>query len=267
VASVLGALLAGIVLQILSAQSRFVDYQEARGEVQENTRSVRELIVGELRSVPPSGIESASLNAVTLRVPRVWGIVCAAGVGSIDVVVPGGLGTSFAVGAAATRPGLAVQSGGGWSSWTVTDVPSAGAGASADCTSAAAGAAEIKRVALEGAGSIPAVSPGAAAYLFDRISYATGTSTSAPGVWIRRRIGTADFQALAGPIASGTPEQTGLRFRYHSETGPLTLASVAADPGQVRRVDVIVHSISRGSFAGQPQAEVDSTSVFLRSSA
>lgn len=270
VAMVLGVLLAGVVLRILSAQSRFVDYQEARGEVQENTRSVRELIVGELRSVPPSGIEAAGLNSLTVRVPRVWGVVCEATATGAYLVVPSGLGTSYSVGAASRLPGLAVEAGGGgsgdWTTWEITGIEG-GSGASVACTDAAAGAAEVKRLALTPTvPSPPPLTSGDAAYLYDRITYATGTTSTASGLWIRRRIGSDDFQALTGPIASGSAEQIGLRFRYHSATAPLTPAAVTADPSQVRSVDVIVHSLSRGRFAGQPQAELDSTSVFPRSS-
>jgi prepilin-type N-terminal cleavage/methylation domain-containing protein len=270
VAMVLGGMLAGVVLQLLSGQSRFVDYQEARGEVQENTRSVRELIVGELRSVHPAGIEAAGLNSLTVRVPRVWGVVCEATATGAYLVTPSGLGTSYAVGAASRLPGLAVEASGGgsggWTAWAVTAIEG-GSGALAGCMDAAAGAAEIKRFTLTPTvPSPPLIAPGDAAYLYDRITYATGATSTASGLWIRRRIGTDDFQALAGPIASGSSEQIGLRFRYHSATAELSPATVTADPSQVRRIDMIVHSLSRARFAGQPQAEVDSTSVFLRSS-
>lgn len=281
VASVLGALLAGIVLQLLSSQSRFVDYQEARQEVQENTRAARELIVSELRSVTPAGIDSATTNRIVLRVPRVWGVVCAidATGGSVDIVVPAELGTSYSVGENTARPGLASQSGSSdtWTYRSIMAISISGAGAPADCAAAASSEAEIRRFAVSpSAISAPAIGAGDIAYLYDRITYLTGFAdkqATAPGRWVYRRIGTGHAQPLAGPIAGPTktaaPKEIGLRFRYFSTTSPLIpdpTSEILVDPAAIRRIEVVVHSLSRGSFAGEPQAEVDSTSVFLRSS-
>jgi prepilin-type N-terminal cleavage/methylation domain-containing protein len=264
VAMVISSLLAGVIFQLLSSQSRFVEVQGARGEAQGNARAVLELISAELRAVPRGGIESARRSAVTFWVPRVWGVVCGPAAGAeVPVALPGGLGFSTAgTNSEHAKPRLALDTSD--VAPPVDDVSNITAPTN-DCSPSAG--VEVRRFRVADAARFP---PQRVVYLHDRVWYELGTTSTAPGQWIRRRSGSGSlaFQALAGPVRAAALAEPGLQFRYYSASGvPLPLVNdslTSVQRGEVGRVDVIVRSLSRKSFSGQPQSTTDSATVFLR---
>jgi type II secretory pathway pseudopilin PulG len=264
VAMVISSLLAGVIFQLLSGQSRFVEVQGARGEAQGNARAVLELISAELRAVPRGGIESARRSAVTFWVPRVWGVVCAApSSGEVSVALPAGLGFSTAgTNSEHAKPRLAMDTSDAVP--PVADVSNITA-PTADCSSPQG--VEVRRFRVGDASLFP---PERVVYLHDRVWYELGTTSTAPGQWIRRRSGSTSlaFQALAGPVRSETAPEPGLQFRYYTASGvllPLPTSGLSSDDlGAVARVDVIVRSLSRKQLSGVPQSATDSVTVFLR---
>ena len=261
---VVSVVLAGVIFQLLSGQSRFVEVQSARSEAQGNARAVLELLASELRSVPRGGIEDARASAATFRVPRVWGMTCGVSSGGeVAVALPAGLGFSTAgTSSEHAKPHLAIDTDG--TAPVVSTVRSISA-PTTDCGAPAG--VEVRRFGVDDTSRFPV---GQIVYLYDRVWYEIGTTSTAPGRWIRRRAGSSSlaFQALVGPVRPEGVADPGLEFRYYGPSGailPLSSGSLSeTHRAEVARVDVIVRSLSRKSFAGSPQSATDSITVFLR---
>jgi hypothetical protein len=196
----------GVLLQLVSGQARFVRGQSAREEVQQNSRAALELIGSELRSLSGGGsLVMAADDSLTLRTPRLWGSVCAVpGATTIDVAFPAVAGMSFTVNAGTgVVVNLGTTTAPVWSSAVGVTAISA---ASGTCNGAPLSAGTERRtISLTGTPSSGAVTParGNVIYMYDQVTYRTGTSAGVPGTWIQRRIGdgpTAVNQPMAGPI-------------------------------------------------------------------
>jgi prepilin-type N-terminal cleavage/methylation domain-containing protein len=268
VALLISGLLAIIIFQLLQGQGRFVAIQGAREEVQQNARAVVELVGGELRGVPGGGLIQGTEDSLTIRVPRVWGVLCAA---------PGGGATTLQVSFPANGPdltptdstGLAVQIGtGAGATWTNGVRITAVGPRQTTCgsTTLAAGA-EARTLTFTGSLGGTAPDAGAPVYVYDPVTYRTGTSDGMDGLWIQRRSGGNGSQPFAGPITEGTSaDSKGLRFAYFDENGA-TLATPlsAADRARVRGIRLVVHTLStRGVGDHASQEQTDSIDIFLR---
>ena len=223
-----------------------------------------ELLASELRTVPRGGIEDARASAATFWVPRVWGMACDVPSGSeVAVALPAGLGFSTAgTSSEHAKPHLAVDTD---AAAPVVDTVRNISAPTTDCAPPVG--VEVRRFRVDDPSRFRA---GQIVYLYDRVWYEIGTTSTAPGRWIRRRSGSSSlaFQALVGPVRPSTTPEPGLEFRYYGASGallPLSGGSLsAAQRGEVARVDVIVRSLSRKSFAGSAQSATDSITVFLR---
>lgn len=273
VALVISGLLAGVIFQMLMGQSRFVGVQSARQEVQQNSRGALELIASELRNVPAGaagGVQAADHNSVTVRVPRIWGMICDVPNGTfVDVAFPAGLGVAFDGDAAAGRPWPALVARIGPTAWSTPKAISSVGAAASTCASAALEPGVERR--SFSVGSTAGLAAGQRVYLYDPVAYRTATLADPPGLWIQRLVGTnpADYRTLAGPIVPGAPATVhGLRFKYYNAAGaPIAVPSgglSGAALTNVARVAVAVHTRSDQAGVSVPQDEADSTAVFLR---
>lgn len=269
VALLISGLLALVIFQLLQGQGRFVAIQGAREEVQQNARAVVELVGGELRGVPGgAGLVQGTEDSLTIRVPRVWGVLCA---------VPGGGATTLQVSMPAGGPdltptdstGLAVQIGtGAGATWTNGVRLTAVGPKQTSCgpTTLAAGA-EAHTLTFSGSLGGTAPDAGAPVYVYDPVTYRTGTSAGVDGLWIQRRSGGSGSQPFAGPINEGsTADSKGLRFAYFDETGAMLATPLsAADRAKVRRIRLVVRTLSsRGVGDDAAQEQTDSIDIFLR---
>jgi prepilin-type N-terminal cleavage/methylation domain-containing protein len=270
VALVIGGVVIGSLFQLLGGQGRFVEMQSAREEVQQNTRASLELIGSELRTLPGGDalVEAAS-DSITIRAPRVWGVVCAVGgATSFDVAFPVIAGANYTTN---LGTGMVVNFGTPtapvWSS--AARVTAIGNGATT-CDGSAL-PAEIERRTLTVAttpqnGATTPVS-GDVLYLYEQVTYRTGTSAGVPGLWIQRRVGEgidSSNQPLAGPIESNG---NGLRFEYFSGSSSTALSTPITDASTratVNRVIVVVESVSRNSLADERESKADTVIVPLR---
>jgi prepilin-type N-terminal cleavage/methylation domain-containing protein len=271
VALVVGGVLAGVIFQLLGGQVRFVEMQSAREEVQQNARAAVELIGSELRTVPPGdGLEMAHGDSATLRVPRVWGVVCGSASGSLTVAVPRLVGVGYGVNAA-THVAVDVRGGGASADWSNAVRVTAVGAAGAPCGDALGATAESRTLTLTGTPTSPTTnrtpSPGDVVYLFDRVTYRVGTSTTAEGTWVQRRIGGGANQPMAGPIVgSESAGSSGLRFHYFANASatPLSAPLSAAQRQSVNRVSMIVRTRSRAGAPGAEQVQEDTVVISLR---
>jgi type II secretory pathway pseudopilin PulG len=262
-----GSLLVGFVFQLLTRQTRFVELQSAREEVQQNTRAALELIGSELRTLPPGGtILAAATDSVTFRTARVWGVICAVTSStSFDVAVPQVPGMSWGLN---NGSGVMINLGTAAApAWSTAVTLSGIGGPSTSCGSATlSGGLERRTLTLSaapqnGAGSSVTPAAGSTLFLYDLVTYRTGVSSSVPGTWIQRRVGTASNQPMTGPVEAG-----GLQFLYFAgaSTTPLTSPLSAADRASVTRVAVVVRSISRNSWGETRESKADTAVIALR---
>lgn len=280
VALVISGILAIIIIQLLQGQSRFVEMQSAREQVQQNTRGALDLISSELRGVPPGnvttseggGLENAHPSSITVRAPRVWGIVCSVNntaPKSVDVVVPRGVSYSTlpaGIVADVSTPGTAPA----WTAPQSVSSATATVATTCDGTNAIPAGVEVRRVTVASipqtvAGTQPR--QGSTVYLFDRIAYSTATFQNR--LWIYRAANGGNAEPFAGPIAEGTPK--GLEFLYYDTdasstsalptTEALNLAQAQLD--QIDLIRVVVDSRSQRKV-GEFQSQRDTATIFLR---
>jgi hypothetical protein len=86
IATVLGALVIGLVVSVVVAQGGYFSDVHARASIQESVRSSADLLREELQTVIQGGILTAESDRLVARVPLAMGVVCG------DVVGPPGKG-------------------------------------------------------------------------------------------------------------------------------------------------------------------------------
>lgn len=268
VALVIGALVVSSLFRFLTGQGQFVEMQSAREEVQQNSRAALELISGELRTVPRGdALVAASSDEITFRSARLWGIVCGGSGSTLSVAFPIVDGANYTVnGGTGVIVNLGTAAGPIWSNAVAVSSNGISA-ASSSCDGAALPAGvEGRTLTLGGTPQNGATTPtvGNILYVYDQVSYRTGTSAGVPGRWIQRQIGSGANQPMAGPISEG---DAGLRFQYFatgSSTPVATPITDAAVRASVSRITVTVQSVSRHSGDTVEQVKADTAVIPLR---
>lgn len=260
----------GSLFQLLAGQGRFVEMQSGREEVQQNTRAALELIGSELRTLPSGdALVRAAADSVTIRAPRTWGVVCAIiDPTSIDIAVPAIDGSSYSVN---TGTGVVANLRSAAAPVWTEPVSVTTIGPAATTCNGSTLPANVARRSLtlsatpQNGGT--GVSIGNKIYLYDQVTYRTGTSASVPGLWIQRRLGDgagSSNQPMAGPVQGGGD---GLVFSYFSDASatplPVPIAD-AATRAEVNRVMVVVEAISRNQSGGTPEVKADTVVISLR---
>lgn len=275
VSLIISSLVVGVIFQLMEGQSRYVQMQSAREEVQQNSRAALDLIGSELRTVPHGdGLEMATADSIRLRAARVWGVVCQApSGGSVVVRMPALANASYSTNDGTSFAANVATSTGG-SDWT-DEVRVTGVGDPTNSGCLLGGEAalppevEVRTLDLAGtpygaaSGNPPAA--GDVFYLYDEVTYRSGPSSGIDGRWIQRRLGSANNQPLAGPLVSNGPA---LEFRYFSGTSatPIpTPISDAATRASVDRVHVLVGVESRNRLGDAREMHTDTIVVSLRS--
>lgn len=263
VALVVSGLLVGVVFQLMQGQAAFVGMQSSREEVQQNARAAIELVGSELRSVPDSvGIVAASADSISIRVPRVWGVVCAVPSATTRSIRVPSISDLSLEPTDSTRFAAWVSDAA--SPWTTPVIATAVAPSAGDC--AASAGSDVYRVTLSAIPQNPAgvvATLGARAYLYDPVTYRVGESADLGGLWVERRSGGNGNQPLAGPILDDE-DGPGLRFRYFAGDLELAAPVSAADLPDVSRIQVQVRTVSRNGSAENRQIEQDSVLIALR---
>jgi prepilin-type N-terminal cleavage/methylation domain-containing protein len=262
VALVISGIVAGVVFDLMLGQTRFARYQNAREEVQQNSRAALEVISSELRGVPPLAIMQADPNAIRYYLPRAWGILCEplpAGSTSAWVRFPAGVfPAEFQTGSAAW--GIAVAQATVPPSWQfVTTLSNATTANPCNANLQASGGLVDERGFAGGilvpSGAATPVAAGSQVFIFQEVAYTIGSS-SVPGQWIRRASPANNPQPMAGPVPAG-----GLQFTYLDAAGnplnPVVIQNIA-------RVGVQVTTNSTARFQNVPQDNSAFTEVYLR---
>lgn len=276
VALMIGGILTTILLQLMQGNSRFVEAQSAREEVQQNGRASLDLIAADLRSLPPSAIIEKEESRIRFRLPRAWGVLCNA----LDntsrtayVLFPAGaFPGDFASGAAHWGVGVEQTPGPEQATgiYQYATRPTRVAEGS-ECDAVQPNANDVTRYLTAGfsvTSSMVAagtVLPGTQVMVFEEMAYDVAEGTSPPGNWIRRMSGYSGLGRNMQPMAGPLPGPGSLVFTYLQPDG-VTPAATAAEVGRIR-IWLEVESRSRRVEDGvlRPlQTDTMTTDVVLR---
>lgn len=277
IALMISGLVVSSIFQVLQGNSRFVQLQSSREEVQQNARAALDVIAGDLRAVPPTAIVEMEADRIRFYQPRAWGVLC-------NTLTPS-TATAWVLFPASVVPadsfyarpswGLAVEQTGDPLTHTGTFlfVNSTTRVTSGDPCGAIQSTTSAQRVRLgftkSGSPFITggSVAPGTQVMLFEEMRYDVAASTTAgvPGNWIRRMAGYSGSSPNMQPMAGPVPAAGALRFTYLRADG----VTPAAIPAQVRQIgiEVVTQSRAVSNQGGVPTPQqVDSarTDIYLR---
>lgn len=258
VSLVIVTIFATILFQLVRGQGSFVAAQGGRSEAQQNARGALEIIGADLRVASPQALVEGRSNALTLNVPRAWGVVCTATATQIVAVFPVVAGTMATTVNANT--GLTVDENPAQNVAAFRSAGTLSAMAAIDTAGSGCSARGVVQAYRFTGTDFPAGQVGEVMFVHDRITYdvATGTDNL---LWIRRTHG-GDQQPLAGPLVNATD----LRFTYLDMT-PAVVTAPGTDATNLRavgRIRVDVATRSRHQVNGMFQTERDSITISLR---
>jgi prepilin-type N-terminal cleavage/methylation domain-containing protein len=266
VALVITGLLASVIFQMMSGQSRIVAVQSAKEEVQQNVRGSLEVISSELRGAVPQAITAADDQSLTYMQPRIWGILCIpVSTSEFVMLLPD---ASATLPAAGVGTGVLVNTNTtGGTNWVpappaqalVNQITNLGTAVPADCNNTGfSGSLQAVRVTTSVA--IAGMAAGQTVGLYSILQYDVG---QVDGEWWLRRSngmvnGVPDPQPLAGPVE---PDNVG--FTYLDAAGN-ELATPVATPSSIRMVRVQVVSNSTQKLDDRVQRDSGAVTVTLR---
>lgn len=200
VAMVVMALLGTALARIIVNNSRFVSKEDAMMEARATSRAAMQSMIAELHMVSDSGLQAASEDSITVRVPYTFGVACRTTAGTtVASLMP----TDSLTYAAAVPEGMAWRdsSSGAYQS-VITGISFATSSNSAACTADSIRQIPGSRlIAMSGIPGVNVPPSGSLFYLYQTVTYKFTTSVDLPGrrgLW--RKAGAAAYEELAAPF-------------------------------------------------------------------
>lgn len=258
VALVIAGIMGGAAIRLLLTQSRFFDLHVKQQSARTVSRSAVNGILSDLRMVDaPNGVTAASTSSITVRVPYAFGVVCATSGASTTVAF---MPVDSAMLATAALSGYAWRGANGSYAVQETSVTTAVGGA-ATCTGAG-----ITPIA---GGPVLALSPavpaaataGTPAYLFQRVTYAFGASTTYPG-----RIGLWRTLAATGATEEiAAPFDTTAGFEFYDQNAGSSASTTVPALANIRGIELVFNGQSEKPRFGKttPETTTHRTAVFF----
>jgi hypothetical protein len=257
------------IYQTLITQERTYRYQTAAIDAQGTSRMALQVIASELREISASAGQTAGFagtdllmatrDSMRIRALRKVGIVCSlagAGVGSIDVWVPG---TLFASGDQIMfyQPGSTnTLDDDAWNDITLGAVAVA-----IDPACATTWGTYPVQALVVGVGNVGGVAVGSIVRSYTTMSYGNYTYD---GMNVLGRRTGATFEPLVGPLLSNADGGLTLRYFDNNNTELMTLTT-DAQRSAVSRILITVRAVSRGGDPmGGDWVDSVSTNVYLR---
>ena len=234
-------------------QNEFYSWLLLRTQVQENARTITEMVETEIRSVPKGGIVLADSQRVVIRSPMVSAAICGLVAGGVDVWVhiPGG--TPAIDQPEVASLGVLDSSTGVWSFWDTawSNLNSTGTGASAACATNGAdttgASSEYRRLnyysITMGLGQI-----GNVMMLGRKIEFRIAPSTLNPGTTALYR---GNYGSTLTELATGLASNAKFQYRRGSTThyNSLTGSNLALIDG----IRIVAQSTGKGESGARTQ--------------
>jgi prepilin-type N-terminal cleavage/methylation domain-containing protein len=228
VAGIVGASLVALLL----SQGRWSERATAERDSRAAARGPVSILAAELRMVDPSwGVEAATNQSVTIRIPYAMGIMCApSGSNYIVQLLP----NDAALMAQPGHSGYAIRNNGGLYTW-YQESGKAASSAATSCTGTTP-AVEIlpgtTLVALAMPSSPPATpDPGMPVMLARRIRYSYANSgTTGLRMLYREVLDAGGTDAAAEEIGGPFTEASAARFTFFTRTSPTTAVATVPSP-------------------------------------
>ena len=282
IALVLAGIFAVVLFTFVNGQARFTLVQDARQEVEQNSRGAIELMMSEIRAVPGGAITIADPDRVQFRLPRIWGLLCAPVAGNTaklvfppaqaeGAVFPSDYAAGGSWGLGVLDASVTTSNQFGFAG--VSDTTAYDAAGDATCRTglgvdltAAADSNPPKALTLNLA-AMPTVvgDTGDLAFLYQMVTYDVGSSSVAAGDWLRRSTaanGTAQ-QPVAGPLSE--EDDSPLTFTYYCRGAVINGADATKRPF-ITSIRITAAMQSRPSTRSVLQTERDTVTVHLRNS-
>lgn len=254
---VISALVGTAIVRLFVSQAQFFDRQTQSRESRTVSRGALNILMSDLRMVETTGgVESATMDALVVRVPYAFGVVC---VSTLAATTISRLPLDESLYPNAIFGGYAWLDANG----VYTYVPSIAAptlGASANCTNASI-TTLAKGAVLElapGTAGAPVASP---VFLYQTVTYEFRDSDVVPGrlaLW-RTAAGGAEEELIA-------PFDEGARFRFFVNNQATAQDAPPGAGEQLRGVELVLPGASERRAVGtQAYATTDlTTAVFFK---
>jgi prepilin-type N-terminal cleavage/methylation domain-containing protein len=265
IALVILSVIGGALVTMLTNQSRFFQKTQAMQQARSVTRSAANVMFSDMRMVQDvGGVQSGtSANQVVLRVPYMFGVVCATVGASTTVWMFPTDSMSLVL---SKHAGHAVRDSATREySYTASTLPMAGS--EATCTAAGVNTPSVTKP--NGAtvqGPVYVITPaidhpiGTPVFFYQNVTYRFGQSEVFPGrraLW-RIRTGTDSLEVMA-------PFGEGARFRFYTYGNTTPQDAVPSDPDDVSGFELVLTGASQ--YVPPTQAAADSvplrTAVFF----
>jgi prepilin-type N-terminal cleavage/methylation domain-containing protein len=265
-------IVSGALVKLLMVQGRFAESQEAYRNSRSVTRDAYNVMMTDLRMVQDTlAIQAANRDSIKVRVPYVYGIVCAHASGTTTAsMVP----VDSALYAMATYGGVA------WDSAGVFQFrPTTGTAPSysdpAICLDSSATGAKVDSIVFRDSASgrirggrtmslnptLPNSKTGDPVFLWQEITYVFGSSTAYPGLrGLYRQVTNGSRDEIIAPF------DTSARFKFYVLNNDTSQIAAPSNLNQIKGLDLILNARSPTIPAGgtTPKLTKIRTAVYFK---
>jgi prepilin-type N-terminal cleavage/methylation domain-containing protein len=265
-------IVSGALVKLLMVQGRFAESQEAYRNSRSVTRDAYNVMMTDLRMVQDTlAIQAANRDSIKVRVPYVYGIVCAHASGTTTAsMVP----VDSALYAMATYGGVA------WDSAGVFQFrPTTGTAPSysdpAICLDSSATGAKVDSIVFRDSASgrirggrtmslnptLPNSKTGDPVFLWQEITYVFGSSTAYPGLrGLYRQVTNGSRDEIIAPF------DTSARFKFYVLNNDTSQIAAPSNLNQIKGLDLILNARSPTIPAGAttPKLTKIRTAVYFK---
>ena len=245
-----GTLMLSALVGLFLSQSQLSGNQASHRLARDVVRVASQILTSDLRRLETSGgVEQASADSVTLRVPYSMGIVCASTGGGTPATTLSLLPTDSVRLATADVSGFAWRDTDG--SYTYAPTTTLAAGSSGTCTSASIGVVAGGSVMEAGAGSA-AIPVGVPALLYQRIRYAFVDTLGGSGL-VRMGLESGTRELLVA-----TFRESGTRFRFFVGASATAQDAPPSDLADLTGIELVLEGlgdrpdVTDGTVASEP---------------
>jgi prepilin-type N-terminal cleavage/methylation domain-containing protein len=262
----------GALVKLLMIQGRFAESQESYRNSRSVTRDAYNVMMTDLRMVQDTlAIQAAYRDSIKVRVPYVYGIICAHS---------GGVTTASMVPVDSALYAMATYGGVAWDSAGVFQFrPSAGTAPSYSsptiCLDSSATGAKVDSIVFRDSASgkvrggrtmslnptLPNAKTGDPVFLWQEITYAFGTSTAYPGMrGLYRQVTNGPRDEIIAPF------DTSAKFKFYVLNNDTSQVAPPSNLNQIKGLDLVLNARSPTTPAGSkgPKLSKIRTAVYFK---